>query len=429
MATTNSDLKSFAIFINSKTAIYKDNTKSTVTIPFTANIAIHEPHKIFKFTFNDMLFTNSFYNIRPGIESLKVITTFAPGRGFADTHYRLQPTISVPYGNYDFDSLVLYLNSYLGFSENVVITYGGLPTTITSYQGFGAISSVVGTLDTQASVADFVLGKLTFNTPDLWNLTQFDTDINTVPDIPLACSYLVSGVYLVVDSQTIGLMKMLGFVNNGINPTLIPGTTDTYGFGLPVFSKTLNVGGTAPNNTTLFGVKNSSGTIVYGIPDQAIDQDIFSTLEPTNFSDFSGLDELYVHCPQFRTQFLSSTNLGPLAASDVIAVIPLNVTFGQKMSYIPAVPLSGNLLNTNISQLDFVITNSNGALLDFHGVNWSMTLNCEEQLDESKFQQQDGGTPATPFQLTNLMMNSVDSSISAYNRKMGGGGKRERKNY
>ena len=56
----NSDLKQFAIFINSKTAVIHTTEKSEVTIPFTANLASHDPLKIFKISIVDFLFSNVF---------------------------------------------------------------------------------------------------------------------------------------------------------------------------------------------------------------------------------------------------------------------------------------------------------------------------------------------------------------------------------
>ena len=422
MSSTNSDLKGFAVFVNSKSAVIKSSAKSQATIPFMGNIAYHDPYKVFKFTFVDMLFTNAFYNIRPGVETLKVVTTFAPGRGFGLPGYNVLPTITVPYGSYDFTSLATYLNPLLGSSQSVNITYSGFTNAVQVFQGFGAIS--VGTnLSTNGCDTDFAKAKIVFSSPDMWNLKQFHTDINTAPDNTLAFSYVVSGVYLIYDSTTAGLMKVLGFITEETPPIAIPGTPFV-GYGIEIFSKVKFPTGVLPeNNTTLYGIK-VNGVVVYSTDTQATDQFLTQTLEPANLTDLSGLDELYVHCPQFRTQFLSSTNQSSLAPNDVIAVIPLSVPFGDKMSFIPNTPLVGTLLNTNISQLDFRITNSNNELLDFNGQNWSLTLYCQEHPDESKVEYEDTGTLATPFQLTNQMIQSVGRSAESFKRLKNSSGKR-----
>ena len=89
---------------------------------------------------------------------------------------------------------------------------------------------------------------------------------------------------------------------------------------------------------------------------------------------------------------------GKLAPSEVIAVIPLNCTYGQKMSWVPQFPLTSILKNTNITQLDFRLTNSNGELVDFQGLDWSMTLFCQEDQDSSPYEFENTGTLATPYQ-------------------------------
>ena len=414
MSSTNSDLKSFAVFINSKSAVIKSSTKSQVTIPFMGNIAYHDPFKVYKFTFVDMLFTNAFYNIRPTVDKLKVVTTFAPGRGFTVPQYNVLPTIDIPHGSYDFTNLASYINPFLGSSESVSFTYGATTNIVECFQGFGAIS-VGANLSTPGCVESFDLGKILFNSPDMWNLMQPHTDITTTPSVALPFSYIVSGVYLIADSDTVGLMKILGFITAETPPVAIP-NTPFFGYGIKIYSKVLLAPPTtAPNNTTLFGVTIDE-TVVYGSNTQLIDQSIIEQLEPHAFTDLSGLDEVYVHCPQFRTQFLSSTNQSSLSPADVIAVIPINVPFGSKMSFIPNTPLTAYMLNTNISQLDFTLTNSNNELLDFHGSNWSITLSCFEEIDESKYQYEDSGTIATPFQLTNQMISSVGRSVESHRK-------------
>jgi len=111
---------------------------------------------------------------------------------------------------------------------------------------------------------------------------------------------------------------------------------------------------------------------------------------------------------------MSSLRRQKLAPSEVIAVIPVNVPYGSKMSWVPQFPLTSTLINTNITQLDFTITNSNGVPLDFQGINWSMTLYCTEEEDSSKYQFEDTGTLATPFQ---LQANQLDAGSYMQERR------------
>ena len=121
-------------------------------------------------------------------------------------------------------------------------------------------------------------------------------------------------------------------------------------------------------------------------------------LRPNTLSNLEGLDEIHVHCPQLRTQHFSSTQRQRLAPSDVIAVVPVDVVFGSKQTYQPPVILDAFLNNTNITNLEFTLTDSNNKELDFNGVDWSMVLKCEEvDVDTTQAMAQQG-LFNTPFQ-------------------------------
>jgi hypothetical protein len=121
-------------------------------------------------------------------------------------------------------------------------------------------------------------------------------------------------------------------------------------------------------------------------------------LRPNTLSNLQGLDEIYVHCPQLRTVHFSSSARQRLAPSDVICVIPVDVVFGSKQTYQPPVILDAFLSNTNVTNLEISLTDSNNKLLDFNGVDWSMVLKCEEvDVDTSNALAQQG-LFNTPFQ-------------------------------
>jgi len=420
MATVNSDLKSFAIFVNSKSAQLPSTEKSIVAIPFVSNLARHDPGKTFKFMLVDMLFTNAFYNVRPNVDTLKVIYTFAEGRGFLATQRSI--TVKIPNKFYDYDSLSSYLSlpGIMGFETTIAFTYTGNPTTNNNcFFGFGAMpADSLDTVITPACFPDTGAGKLILQSPDLNHLIQYHSDNSSILSNQFSngCSNLYSGVYLQVDSETIGLMHMLGFITDNTVLTTLPGGEKVIGY--QIANKNLNSSGTAYNNTTLFGYVQTDGTVVWPtLPITSTSSNPSQTITPEIISDLSGLDEIYIHCQELRTQFMSSIGKGPLAPSDVIAVIPLNASYGQKMSWVPNFQLTATLNNTNISVLNFYLTNSNGVLLDFNGINWSMTLSCTEEDDESKLQQEDNGVNPTPFHLQGQLDNGVNYMQESLFRK------------
>lgn len=121
-------------------------------------------------------------------------------------------------------------------------------------------------------------------------------------------------------------------------------------------------------------------------------------LRPNVLTNLEGLDEIYVHCPQLRTVHFSSTNRAKLAPSDVICVIPVDVVFGSKQTFQPPTILDAFLNNTNVTNLEIVLTDSNDQEIDFNGVDWSMVLKCEEvDVDTTQALNQQG-LLNTPFQ-------------------------------
>jgi hypothetical protein len=376
--SVNSDLKQFAVFINSKTAVIHTTTKSEVTIPFTANLASHDPLKIFKFSIVDFLFSNVFYNIRIGVQTLKYVDVFAPGRNVAEFTYRVRTAI-IPPGYYSYDSLTSYLDEYMGDLQPVTIGASSFDVL----NGFGSAYDAITSDDISSSEFSTITGKVFFQTPSLGDMWQNVPPDNTVTSTT-GYSEIYAGKYLIVDAETYNLMHILGYVFDSKPAPSIP-NTPFFGIGVPIYHKTVG-------STTQYSFDNAAyGTSEVGFP-------AFEQIVPICMSDLTGLDDLYIHCAELRTQFMSGILKQPLSPGDVIAVVPINVPFGDKVSFVPNFPLISYLRNTNIAQLTFRMTNSNNQPLDFNGIDWSMTVFCEEVPDESKVQLEDNpGNLPTPF--------------------------------
>lgn len=382
--SVNSDLKQFAIFINSKTAIIPTTQKSEVTIPFTANLASHDPLKIFKITLVDFLFSNVFYNIRLGVQTLKYLDVFAPGRNFADYQTRVV-TVIIPPGYYSYDTLTSYLDTCMGDTQIVTMTVGGVGTALDVFNGFGSAYDGVTSDDISSSEYSTITGKVFLQSPSLGDMYQPFQQGNGVTTNS-GYSEIYAGKYLIVDTDTYPLMHVLGYVFDSRPAPAIPNTA-FFGFGFPIYNRVQGGGTQYSFNNTFWG------TAEVGFPEiaQAV---------PVCISDLTGLDDLYVHCAQLRTQFMSGILKQPLCPTDVVAVVPINVPFGDKVSFVPNFPLISYLRNTNIAQLTFRLTNSNNQPLDFNGIDWAMTMFCEEMPDDSKIQLEDNpGNMPTPYQL------------------------------
>lgn len=367
MSAVNTDLNRFAIFINSKAAIYPSLSKSDVTIPFAANLANHDPLKTIKISIVDVLFSNVFDNIRPMVNKLKYVDVYSAGRDCAATY--VVGEMNVENGFYNYESFTEYCNDPPRMGATKQVTFGGSGGTEQIYAGFGSLYA--GITNNEISASGYVLtyGKVYFQTPSLGDLYQLTNKDASAPS-PDGISYVYAGKYLIVDEETYGLMHLLGFAHADIGEAPdIPGTPFK-GYGVPIYSR-ISGGHTQYSFDQVHWGTSSADTTIRQI-------------NPTTASDFTGLDDLYIHCPQMRTQFLSGISKAPLAPNDVVCVVPINVEYGVKMSFIPQFPLESYLINTNVTQLQFRMTNSNNQELDFKGINWSMTMYCEEVDDVAR---------------------------------------------
>lgn len=377
----NSDLKKFAVFISSKNDLNPSTTKSDVTIPFTANLANHDPLRTVKISIVDVLFSNIFYNVRNGVNTFKFVDVFAAGRNKVAS-YKVTEVV-IPDGFYNYESFVDWANvNMTGVNTNVTYSGAGAPGgPQTVYYGFGSAHAGVVNNSIDAATLSLILAKVWFQSASLGDLYQNYPSDNTLTPSTTE-SNIYAGRYLIDDTVTYGMLHQLGYAFDKVyTPAPIPGTPFV-GYGFPIYSRQVGSATEYSFDNINFGTSTADLTITQIIPREV--------------SDFTGLDDLYIHCPQLRTQYLSAIGKAPNAPNDVVAVVPVTVEFGLKNSFIPNFPLEAYLMNTNITQLQFRITNSNNVLLDFHGVDWSMTMFCEEMIDESRQELENNPDGAQP---------------------------------
>ena len=376
----NSDLKKFALFINSKNDVNPSTAKSIVTIPFTANLANHDPLRTVKIAIVDVLFSNIFYNVREGVDTFQYVDVFSQGRNEVAS-YRVT-TVKIPFAYYSYDSFTAWANANMGTYETVTYTTGTGPVTGTVYYGFGSDYAALTNNAIPASSYSLSTAKVWFQFPSLGDMFQPGLNINSSVSITGSdYSYIYAGRHLIDSPLTYGMLHQLGYSFTEINSPDIPGTPFK-GWGTKIYSR-FNSGNTEYSFDNAHWGTSASDTTSFN-------------LVPQEVSDFTGLDDLYIHCAQLRTQYQSAIGRAPMAPNDVVAVIPINVAFGEKMSFVPNFPLDCFLMNTNITQLEFRMTNSNNVPLDFHGINWGLTMFCEEMQDESRLQLEDNPDGATP---------------------------------
>lgn len=406
--SVNTDNKRFAVFVNSKSALYPSTTKSNVVIPFNANLANYDPLKTYKISMTDVLFSNVFNNVRTNYQTLKFVDLWAAGRNMPASY--TTNTVQIPVGFYSYDTFTSYINDSLGvmgYKTEVTYTGVGAPATAEPlFFGFGSTYAGLTTNNVAKVGFSYTQARVWFQTPSLGDLYQAYPKGSTLTPSSTTAGLVNSGIYagkyIVVDDESYGLLHMLGFAHNGIVPTVtIPGTNGLQGFGVNIYSREVS-------GTTQYSFDN----VNWGIDENDLTQ---REIKPICMSDFTGLDDLYIHCSQLRTQFLSGIQRAPLAPSDVVAVIPVNSPFGEKVSFVPNFPLDSYLANSNVNELEFRMTNSNNQELDFNGIDWSLTLYVEELNDESRIDLE-RGIPSNPISLYSAGFNQMESTAPMQKR-------------
>lgn len=265
--------KSYGVFINSNQSSYLTTQKSSVTIPFQANLADHDPSKAVQVSMTSFLFTNTIYNITEVNNELRVLTYYKAGRGLpASVEER---NIVIPIGFYNITQLSNYLSKSGIMGKELVQTLfrynvNGLTqeSFVNIYEGFGAIPlDPNDPVETKAAPTNDSNTKIIFQSPDLAHMVQYGTDLTTPCTNALKHSYIYEAIYVespLNDTQFNPLLKMLGYFNINTAPAkVIPEsvaldpTKPRFGYGMSFESFEASEGVASPiDNTVYYRVKD-----------------------------------------------------------------------------------------------------------------------------------------------------------------------------
>jgi hypothetical protein len=294
---SNSD---FAIYINSASSQIQTNEKSRVSIPFLSNIAKHDASKSAQLSLLSFRFVNSVYNIKEGYNKLKVLTRYAAGRGLPESEEYI--LLEVPFGNYDADKLATYFStvSNLGFEViQQLFEYNAKSSNNNIFVGFGAYP--LGETDptiTPALAYDNTQTKLYFQSPDLKHMIQYETNTmtpcinidktnpNVDPTTVLDHSYIYAGIYLIVDSETEGLMNLLGFETSSrfeVPVVSIYGGQVRKGYGVPFLYRNMYANSKEPytDPASIQNFDMALSRVEYGYYDGVLKKYVWPTIEST----------------------------------------------------------------------------------------------------------------------------------------------------
>lgn len=367
-------------------------------------------------------FTNSIYNIDASKNTLKITCEFAPGRGYTpDQPQRLWQTwvVKIPPGTYNVEQLASYLSepgtiypeqntgnirqyaNRVGYeSVSQRFEYAAVPqddpvpgapafpartSFVNCFAGFGAIpvDPNDNTITNGVVTADNST-RVIFQSPDLGHLIQYGTDIYTpcvniladgeaASNSSLDFSFVYKGIYLVFDTETAPLLKILGYFNIERIPA-------------PVIAGYYNNDG-LPELKTGYGIQLTAGQVYdsypqydeYGQlkPNQTYNSNMRVAADNTTFYTVSalvGITEGFLEAPDFPelipfSGYFYGTSL-PSTTVQMYVAYELNAT-NELIRLEPGVFISGSGVSvpspyiTNFIEVSLTASTPPGPVLDY----------------------------------------------------------------
>lgn len=348
------------LVLSTQRADQRDNTLSNVSWNLNNNLnsdTLYAP----MISLKSFIFTNTTYNIDETNNTLKVLTVFWRTNQYVEDII----TFRIPPGRYDIESLLSILNkdgnlnSYgapnLNPISGVVPATGVTPNNLT-YYGLGVFGW--GANGTEP-YRPFVRAE---NSP-LKLQWQGPTGGKGFMGIPRVDENRYVAVGLIYDTETslcLNTLGLLDFSTLGSEPSNVSAFPGTDKRGLV---KTI-IYSTSPNNN-------------YGYTGQPIvsDAETFGIqVAPSNI-DLTGPLACAVQWSQLGTGVLASYN--GMNPGSIIDIVPLG-TAAEKQFYQPSVknPIPASQFDT--SQITIQLRDAeNGELLDFHNIEWVMTIQVD----------------------------------------------------
>jgi len=299
-----------------------DNAISTPDNNYAASVGI-----------STMSFFNSFNNIAAPTNILKYFTTWTEG----GTPKALETTVRVGADYYTETDLKTVLNT-IGLLNHIENTF---------YYGMGYTGpSPTAPINLNSSNRRFILQSAT---PA--NLGVVDVNHTYV------------GFYLIVDDDTLPMMKRLGFANTGSNGELLNAKVITEASPIIVGEDSVNLYGV--------GFKYEVDAGGSYIRDSGYNYEILSP----NFLNMTSALSLEVRLESVHSQVRTGQGL---RRGDTLGIVPVTNNFGSRCYFEAANPMNSIMTNLNLSRFRITIRDAaTGKLVDFNGVDWVINLKIE----------------------------------------------------
>jgi hypothetical protein len=245
-------------------------------------------------------------------------------------------SITIPDGYYSIQTLLPVIN--------ILFSTATFPDTVNKYY-FGSADNV--------SYPGLYVDTLYKNT----TVGQYASLLTQAYTLALN-THVITSYSIVVDSTTIKLLKMLGFVQNNVN---------ILSSNLPILKCT----GVTSGTTTIYTLLSSNDWISYT---RLISTGHYSnTYFTAYFSyDMNYITSLYLSLANTLAQ--NKSTYSNLTATDFMYRIPIQVSYGgtinwqatlEQQAYVPDIKLNG---------IHITIVDQYGGDVDFRGMNWDMDI-------------------------------------------------------
>lgn len=226
----------------------------------------------------------------------------------------------------------------------------------------------------------------------------------------------------VIDEETLGFNQLIGYVMNAVLPGQNSNNSiQSNNAQLHTFLEGQNkisiqcaytVDGLGNYTYTLF-TASGSPTLDIPFPDLTIGQLGY----PSRFiADLQPQKSLYIHLKNYTTT-VRAPNL-TLSQSDVLAVVPIDVQYGEQINLVVQNLLPAFNHSFNASTIEIQITDERGREVDFQGCNWDMSLVITFAANELHVPIQDTARPDNHVANSTFMASNAPSGTSMGNGQL-----------
>lgn len=272
-------------------------------------------------------------------------------------------------------------------------TLRSITTTIVIPDGNYSVVSLLDKLNTLVPTYDDDGNLLTFGVSGSTTYPVFTIDDNTslisinqyVANLQQSTAlasntHIYSSFALLTNSTTIGLMKVLGFIQDNLHVTSGPDFT-------------FQTNAAASGSNTIYQV--------YG--NDIANSSTVGSLESSSLMSLRNLQTVNVCLEDDLCQNIAGYE--DLRPSDLLASIPVTASYGDAITWNETEPNFVEISDPNITQFRVVLKDEDGVPIDFRGINWSLTLVTKWGFDDSR-----PGNDPRQLNMAPMMMAPVDGT-------------------